>query len=158
MKNFKNYVVWSKIKFKCDLPYDIYIPKTLIVEKVLKRRTAKIEGTEYLAQWKYFHDYSEQRKFFSHLNRNLPNLAWVWSLSKGKGNARTKNVFFCSSVFWKTTDFQKIETKNITKGKTSADWNQNWRSQKKKMQRKHVGSKTKAGKKKRTNICHQTMG
>ena len=27
-----------------------------------------------------------------------------------------------------------------------------------KKNRKHVGSKTKAGKKTRTNICHQTMG
>ena len=47
------------------MPYDIYVPKTLIVKKVFKRRTAKNGGTEYLVQLKYFDDYSEQWKYFS---------------------------------------------------------------------------------------------
>ena len=34
------------------MPYDIYVPKTLIVKKVFKRRTAKNGGTEYLVQLK----------------------------------------------------------------------------------------------------------
>ena len=38
------------------MPYDIYVPKTLIVKKVFKRRTAKNGGTEYLVQLKYFDD------------------------------------------------------------------------------------------------------
>ena len=38
------------------MPYDIYVPKTLIVKKVFKRRTAKNGGTDYLVQLKYFDD------------------------------------------------------------------------------------------------------